>query len=203
MSPRSPEQFESIRQERKQEIIEAATKLFAHKGFASTSISDIAKEVGMSKGLFYNYFESKEELRQELLPHVMAKMGGGFEKLYHYESGNPEKAAEIFIEALNGIKASLKKDAEFWMLYYHAALHADFMSESMQKQIKNEEASIQKKLSQLLEDLGFSNSRLEAIRLEATLDGISMNLLIPGKMEIYPIDEMFDFLISQYTQKTA
>ena len=38
---------------RKQEILETAMKLFAEKGYEKTSISDIAKEIGVAQGLCY------------------------------------------------------------------------------------------------------------------------------------------------------
>ncbi|MDD3369087.1 MAG: TetR/AcrR family transcriptional regulator [Lachnospiraceae bacterium] len=46
--------------ERKQEIVDAAIRVFARKGYEKTSISDIAKEIGISQGLCYRYFPSKE-----------------------------------------------------------------------------------------------------------------------------------------------
>ena len=46
--------------ERKQEILEAALRVFARKGYDKTSISDIAGEIGISQGLCYRYFPSKE-----------------------------------------------------------------------------------------------------------------------------------------------
>ena len=45
---------------RKQEILETAMKLFAEKGYEKTSISDIAKEIGVAQGLCYRYFPSKD-----------------------------------------------------------------------------------------------------------------------------------------------
>ena len=48
--------------ERKQEILDAAIKVFARKGYEKTSISDIAKEIGISQGLCYRYFPSKEDM---------------------------------------------------------------------------------------------------------------------------------------------
>ena len=48
--------------ERKQEIIDGAIRLFAEKGYDKTSISDIAKSLGISQGLCYRYFESKEQI---------------------------------------------------------------------------------------------------------------------------------------------
>lgn len=47
---------------RKQEFLEAALELFYQKGFENTTINNIIDEVGVSKGAFYHYFESKEEV---------------------------------------------------------------------------------------------------------------------------------------------
>lgn len=49
---------------RKQEILETAMKLFAEKGYEKTSISDIAKDIGVAQGLCYRYFPSKDILFQ-------------------------------------------------------------------------------------------------------------------------------------------
>lgn len=48
--------------ERKQEIVEAAARLFLSKGFEAISMQDIADEVGVVKGLCYRYFPSKQAL---------------------------------------------------------------------------------------------------------------------------------------------
>lgn len=48
--------------ERKQEILDAAIRVFARKGYEKTSISDIANEIGISQGLCYRYFPSKEAI---------------------------------------------------------------------------------------------------------------------------------------------
>lgn len=48
--------------ERKQNVIEIAQKLFIEKGFQATSIQEILDTSGISKGTFYNYFSSKNEL---------------------------------------------------------------------------------------------------------------------------------------------
>lgn len=55
------------REQRRQEILMAALDLFIRKGYAATKISDIAQCVGMSAGLLFHYFESKEKLYEELI----------------------------------------------------------------------------------------------------------------------------------------
>lgn len=49
-------------EERKQEILDTAMRLFYEKGYEKTSITDIAKAIGVAQGLCYRYFPSKETL---------------------------------------------------------------------------------------------------------------------------------------------
>ena len=52
--------------ERRNEILDAAEKLFAGKGYMKTTINDILQEVGIAKGTFYYYFKSKEEVMDDV-----------------------------------------------------------------------------------------------------------------------------------------
>ncbi|MBK7103760.1 MAG: TetR/AcrR family transcriptional regulator [Ignavibacteriae bacterium] len=56
------ERKEREKLQRRQEIILAAEKVFFSKGFANTTMDDIAAEAELSKGTLYLYFKSKEEL---------------------------------------------------------------------------------------------------------------------------------------------
>jgi len=49
-------------EDRREQIVEAALRVFARKGFAEASNKDIAREAGITPGLIYHYFESKEAL---------------------------------------------------------------------------------------------------------------------------------------------
>ncbi|WP_421380886.1 TetR/AcrR family transcriptional regulator [Bacillus salacetis] len=55
---------------RKQHVITKAHELFIEKGFQQTSIQDILDDSGISKGTFYNYFSSKNELLIELFKSI-------------------------------------------------------------------------------------------------------------------------------------
>lgn len=58
--------------EREKRILDAAANLFTHYGFDKTTVSDIAREAGISKGAIYLHYKSKDELFEALLLREMA-----------------------------------------------------------------------------------------------------------------------------------
>ena len=52
---------------REQRILRAASELFVQYGFDKTTVSEIAKEAGISKGAIYLHFQSKEHLLENLI----------------------------------------------------------------------------------------------------------------------------------------
>lgn len=60
-------QREAQKEKRRQEILAAGLNLFVRKGYGAAKISDIAQEAGMSVGLLFHYFESKEKLLETLV----------------------------------------------------------------------------------------------------------------------------------------
>jgi len=54
--------FRRRKEDRPQEITDAALTAFAEKGYAATRVDDVAKRAGVSKGLLYLYFKTKEDL---------------------------------------------------------------------------------------------------------------------------------------------
>lgn len=58
---------EKQKEKRREDILVASLDLFIRKGYSATKISDIAERVGMSTGLMFHYFKSKEKLYEELV----------------------------------------------------------------------------------------------------------------------------------------
>jgi AcrR family transcriptional regulator len=65
---------EQMRDERRQAILACAVRLFATRGLAATKVADIAAAVGMSQGLLYHYFPSKEEIFVEIVRQAFDRM---------------------------------------------------------------------------------------------------------------------------------
>ena len=58
----SEEKSKMIQDSRRKQILDAAIVLFDQQGFTNTKITDISEKAGISKGLVYRYFSSKEEI---------------------------------------------------------------------------------------------------------------------------------------------
>jgi AcrR family transcriptional regulator len=72
--PRSKEQFEEMRNSTREKIHSAAIYLFARKGLAGTSVQDIAEKAGISIGLLYRHFKTKESLYYSLVEFVISAL---------------------------------------------------------------------------------------------------------------------------------
>lgn len=64
--PKSKERCQEIREEMRNTILKKSLLYFAKNGFAGTKISDLSRNIGIGQGTIYVYFQSKEELFQEI-----------------------------------------------------------------------------------------------------------------------------------------
>ncbi|MCB0185753.1 MAG: TetR/AcrR family transcriptional regulator, partial [Caldilineaceae bacterium] len=56
---------------RRREILDAAQAMFYQKGYEQTSVQDLLNAVGIAKGTFYHYFDSKQTLLKELTDRIV------------------------------------------------------------------------------------------------------------------------------------
>jgi AcrR family transcriptional regulator len=60
--PRTEEQNQAVREQRRAQLLKAAQRVFTRKGFHAASVADVVAEAGVSQGTVYHYFDSKEAL---------------------------------------------------------------------------------------------------------------------------------------------
>ncbi len=65
--------YQRRKEERPQEITEAAFQAFAEKGYAATRVEEVAQRAGVSKGLLYLYFKTKEELFKAVIKSIVIR----------------------------------------------------------------------------------------------------------------------------------
>ncbi len=190
MSPRNPKQFEEIREKSKEKILYAAFELFSSIGYWSTSISKIAKQAGISKGLMYNYFTSKEHL----LRAVVDKLLEVIKSVIYFDEKDmtPEESMKTLITR---IFDHIENNAPMIRMMTKISLqigHFDFVNELLNKEYK----IMIDKVEKILIELNFTNPRQEALILGAAIDGVIIQSLL---FDEYPLQEMKDSMIHKYT----
>jgi len=122
MSPRTAIQFKELREEKRSLIMDTALERFASEGFHNTTINHIARHAGISKGLMYNYFKSKDELLAEIIDRSISE-------IYKYFDADRDgilsgNEFELFIRKLFTL---LKEKRSFWQLFFQLMMQKDVM----------------------------------------------------------------------------
>ncbi len=78
--------------DRPQQIIDAALRVFARKGYWSARVSDIAREAGIAAGTIYLYFATKEDI---LITLFREKMAGFVSALWRAIAGEPDAVSKV------------------------------------------------------------------------------------------------------------
>lgn len=113
MSPRSSAKFEEMREEKKALIMNTALEHFSNVGYHATTITHIARHAGISKGLMYNYFKSKEDLLAAIMNRSVAEI---------YEYFNPDHDSHLTPEEfemfIRKVFMVLHEKRQFWKLLF-------------------------------------------------------------------------------------
>src|SRR5690349_12862404 len=100
------------RADREAQIVEVACRAFGERGYANTSVADVAEAAGISKPLIYNYFGSKEGLHAVCVEHAAATLWAEFERSSHTDTVGLARA----IVTLDGMFKALGPQPWIWRL---------------------------------------------------------------------------------------
>ena len=189
MSPRTTEQFEEIRKSSKENILNAALKLFSANGYAETSIRKIAREAKVSDGLFYNYFKSKEELALDVLKGAFTSID---EVIADNDSTDP---SENIRASITNFIHLIDTEREKIRLLAQMGLHKQKIELINKITVAKYEQSIAR-FEKSLQRLGVKNSQTEARFIVAILDGLVFETLLMDNA--VNLDEMKNNLIQKY-----
>ncbi|MEV5116697.1 TetR/AcrR family transcriptional regulator [Peribacillus frigoritolerans] len=191
--PRTSEENDRIRQASKEKIRAAAMELFIKQGYYATSISDIAKQAGISKGLLYNYYKGKEELLSEM---VEARIKEVVEVIKEaFTLNTPREQLEHII---NGAIDNIHQKPEVHRFY----LHLQTQPESDEELIKYSHLIIEENARQfefqckIFESMGETEPRKRSLYFSSVLQGIM--LMISTYQQGFPIEEIKNQIISEF-----
>jgi len=103
----------------KRKIFDAATKIVGKYGYAEASVARITEEAGVAQGTFYNHFENRQELLDQLLP----KIGVDMVRFIHERTGTAKTAREE-IERFSAFFDFIRQVPEFLRILNEAEFFA-------------------------------------------------------------------------------
>ena len=190
MSPRTKQQFEDLRTDRRRAILNAALTVFANHGYHSASVSMIAQEAGVSKGLMYNYFESKEQvlltLVNDLFDEVVAKM-----RITPGEVFTQDRFIELITLSID----IAVKEPQRWKLYMSLGFQPEvtpILMETMMPKVM----PFMMSMSQYFHAKGYEDPVTMMRYYSAVLDGVQMHALLDP--DNFPVEKVKKMVIAQF-----
>lgn len=191
MSPRTQKQFEEIRESRRFQIMEAALELFATDGYGHCSISKLATHAGISKGLMYNYFESKEALLAAIIEHGM----NDIMDLFDPDHDGILESYEL-VDFIRKVFAAMRSHQEYWILFIGVILQPGVRELLKDKPIFKYMEQFTVMLLEYFEKKGFEDPYLEVLTLSALIEGLGVLLIYA-----YPAMQIPDEMLQKFENR--
>jgi len=195
--PRTSEQYSQIRRERRVQIMNTALELFAKEGFGHVSIAMLAGKAGISKGLMYNYFSSKEELLKAIVKEGITEIRKSFD---------PNKDGRLtrdeFILFIRKTFKLMRDDREFWTTFFGLMMQPNvkvILKESAFVPFLNNYLDL---FEAYFREQGFKDPMLEVFNLSVSIEGFGILMMYYDDLTDIPQDLYYKFeerIINTYT----
>jgi AcrR family transcriptional regulator len=120
MLPRHNINFQTLKNDRRSQIMDVALEHFASNGYHNTTVNHIARHARISKGLMYLYFDSKEELLSKIVERSLNQIA---EYLDPDKDGFlTEQEFELFIRKFFNL---LREKRTFWQLFFQMVMQKE------------------------------------------------------------------------------
>jgi len=194
--PRTTKDNALLRQASIKSIKSAALHLFSERGYNGVSIQEIATRAKVSKGLVYNYFESKESLFGSLIVESFERSNPMMRALYNKELPPFERLEMVSMESIRFLREHL----EYWRLLLSLMLHKDTMQHIPEAALEHK-AALMDTYMLLMKEIGFKEPLQETILIAAVMDGIDLQMMVAGPD--HPAEQMMrDYLAKLKNQLT-
>lgn len=192
MCPKTKAQFAAIRYKSEEKILNAALELFAIHGFSSTSISSIAKRADISKGLIYNYFDSKTDLLRAIVTRAVNTGAEIIEDAIETYDSPVDEIRHIVLNSTEHVKSNLT----YWKLLTALSYQPEVLNQIQDVIDKNSRWSFQKGI-ELFTKMKARDPVQSSMLFGAALDGIFVHYMQLG--EHYSLDLIGQTLIDTFT----
>jgi AcrR family transcriptional regulator len=195
MSPRNAVLSEQMRADASARILRAAASVFSQKGFWSSTTEDVARAAGVSKGLVFNYYKTKDDLLEAILrEHLSASL-----RVWTDEppEGTPEEQLrEIFDRTMQ----HALEHTDAYRLYF-SLLYQPGASPALSRAVTDVKQEVERHytmLAKIFRTAGAKNARARAMLFQASVNGTFSFLLLQPELfhdSKFPLKAMRDQLV--------
>lgn len=123
MKQAAKERVTKVPEERKQELIDTAERLFLEKGYEQTTVADIVREIEVAQGTFYYYFSSKEEILEAIIEKDITALEEDVRQIMSREDANAAIKLNAVVNSIIGISTSRREIMDYLHEESNAVMH--------------------------------------------------------------------------------
>ena len=179
----APNRRELAKERRRQQLIDATIKCISKKGLGSTTLSDVAKEAGLSQGIVNLHFDSKDNLLAETLRFIAEEYDQKFMETLEKSPGDP--AARLLALMELDLRPSIcdrRKLAVWFAFWGEVKAVPTYRKICKERELKYDEIMLDL-ASAVVEDGGYDDvdPRSVAETLSSLTDGMWLSCLINSR----------------------
>lgn len=157
---------------RRQELVNAAVKLFVEKGFHKTTVREIAKEFGMSMGSLYDYIRTKEDILFLVCDHIFKSVSDKIESSMKTETDTKQK----LINAMHDYFTIIDSIQDYTLLLYQE-------TKSLKRKDRNYVLSAEMELTNIFERIILQGIKEKIFNADKrTAKVVANNIMVQGQM---------------------
>lgn len=188
MSPRSKKIAEMMRGRTREAILIASLELFAKRGYSATTTEEIARKAGISKGLIFAHFGTKQDILFTIFDEQFDRVLPRF-----FKKNDPRPARERLISLVDAWLELIKNEPLLIRLSLQLNLDEQFRKLIKMKKAKEMYDAFLSQMNKLFKELGSPNPKLDTFILMFLFDGIVANYTVAP--EFFPIDDIKNHLV--------
>lgn len=166
------------RDERQMQLIRATMRVLARKGYASTMISDVATEAGVSHGLVIFHFETKEKLLTATLLHMAEEYRNNWITALAKSGPAPEQQLNALIEADFDKKICTPDHLACWCAFWGEAQSRPIYQQECAPNDKKYIRNLEQVCAALIKQGGYAHDPKRTARiLRLVSDGLWLDIL--------------------------
>jgi AcrR family transcriptional regulator len=166
-------------EKRRNQILDAATKVFVRLGFQHARMDDIVEESGLSKGTLYWYFKSKEDIINAILRRLFAGELENLQNLLQAEGTASERLVQLTNNRVIGLKR-MSSLVPIIFEFYAAAVHQQWVKQFINEYFGRFRTLLEELIQQGIDEGEFRhvNATQAAITFASLYEGLTLHWMM-------------------------